>query len=94
MLASHDKHLVGQTACWDNHTYVTEFGGTNCLFIVHDKHLNQFWSVPLLWLELARDALHSEGYHVIAAYMSPVSDAYKKQVYMFFHSIHRGLLEF
>lgn len=42
MLASHDKHLVGQTACWDNHTYVTEFGGTNCLFIVHDKHLNQF----------------------------------------------------
>ncbi|XP_037494699.1 nicotinamide/nicotinic acid mononucleotide adenylyltransferase isoform X2 [Jatropha curcas] len=32
----------------------------------------------LRMFELARDALHSEGYHVIAAYMSPVSDAYKK----------------
>ncbi|KAF9681596.1 hypothetical protein SADUNF_Sadunf05G0018300 [Salix dunnii] len=32
----------------------------------------------LRMLELARDALQSEGYHVIAAYMSPVSDAYKK----------------
>ncbi|XP_011023613.1 PREDICTED: nicotinamide mononucleotide adenylyltransferase-like isoform X1 [Populus euphratica] len=28
--------------------------------------------------ELARDTLQSEGYHVIAAYMSPVNDAYKK----------------
>ncbi|XP_057992664.1 nicotinamide/nicotinic acid mononucleotide adenylyltransferase isoform X3 [Hevea brasiliensis] len=33
----------------------------------------------LRMFELARDALHSEGYHVVAAYMSPVSDAYKKQ---------------
>nr|XP_034909473.1 nicotinamide/nicotinic acid mononucleotide adenylyltransferase-like isoform X1 [Populus alba] len=32
----------------------------------------------LRMFELARDALQSEGFHVIAAYMSPVSDAYKK----------------
>ncbi|CAK7340712.1 unnamed protein product [Dovyalis caffra] len=32
----------------------------------------------LRMFELARDALQSEGYRVIAAYMSPVSDAYKK----------------
>ncbi|OAY55272.1 nicotinamide/nicotinic acid mononucleotide adenylyltransferase isoform X1 [Manihot esculenta] len=32
----------------------------------------------LRMFELARDALHSEGYRVIAAYMSPASDAYKK----------------
>jgi len=32
----------------------------------------------LRMFELARDALQSEGLHVIAAYMSPVSDAYKK----------------
>ncbi|KAF3453304.1 hypothetical protein FNV43_RR03744 [Rhamnella rubrinervis] len=29
--------------------------------------------------ELARDALNSEGFYVIGAYMSPVNDAYKKQ---------------
>ncbi|KAL2892106.1 Nicotinamide/nicotinic acid mononucleotide adenylyltransferase [Bienertia sinuspersici] len=33
----------------------------------------------LRMLELARDALNSEGYHVIGAYLSPVNDAYKKK---------------
>ncbi|XP_065862658.1 nicotinamide/nicotinic acid mononucleotide adenylyltransferase isoform X2 [Euphorbia lathyris] len=33
----------------------------------------------LRMFELARDALNSEGYCVAAAYISPVSDAYKKQ---------------
>ncbi|KAJ4829053.1 hypothetical protein Tsubulata_004386 [Turnera subulata] len=32
----------------------------------------------LRMFELARDALQGEGYRVIAGYMSPVSDAYKK----------------
>ncbi|KNA12421.1 hypothetical protein SOVF_126120 isoform B [Spinacia oleracea] len=29
--------------------------------------------------KLARDALNSEGYHVIGGYLSPVNDAYKKK---------------
>ncbi|XP_057248361.1 nicotinamide/nicotinic acid mononucleotide adenylyltransferase-like [Beta vulgaris subsp. vulgaris] len=33
----------------------------------------------LRMFELARDALSSEGYHVIGAYISPVNDAYKKR---------------
>ncbi|XP_020517811.1 nicotinamide/nicotinic acid mononucleotide adenylyltransferase isoform X3 [Amborella trichopoda] len=33
----------------------------------------------LRMFELARDALNSEGYVVIGAYMSPVNDAYKKK---------------
>ncbi|XP_057726466.1 nicotinamide/nicotinic acid mononucleotide adenylyltransferase isoform X2 [Arachis stenosperma] len=33
----------------------------------------------LRMFELARDALNSEGYCVIGAYMSPVNDAYKKK---------------
>lgn len=33
----------------------------------------------LRMFELARDALNSEGYHVIGGYMSPVNDAYKKK---------------
>ncbi|KAE9458345.1 hypothetical protein C3L33_09747, partial [Rhododendron williamsianum] len=33
-----------------------------------------------LCLELARDALHSEGFFVIGGYMSPVNDAYRKRV--------------
>ncbi|KAI8553019.1 hypothetical protein RHMOL_Rhmol06G0312700 [Rhododendron molle] len=32
-----------------------------------------------LCLELARDALHSEGFFVIGGYMSPVNDAYRKR---------------
>lgn len=35
--------------------------------------------------ELARDALRLEGYTVIAGYMSPVNDAYKKEVDLIFH---------
>lgn len=31
-------------------------------------------------LELARDALHLKGFHVLGGYMSPVNDAYKKEV--------------
>ncbi|XP_023638693.1 nicotinamide/nicotinic acid mononucleotide adenylyltransferase [Capsella rubella] len=33
----------------------------------------------LRMFELARDALHSEGFHVLGGYMSPVNDAYKKK---------------
>uniref|UniRef100_A0A803M331 Cytidyltransferase-like domain-containing protein n=1 Tax=Chenopodium quinoa TaxID=63459 RepID=A0A803M331_CHEQI len=33
----------------------------------------------LRMLELARDALNSEGYHVIGGYLSPVNDAYNKR---------------
>jgi len=38
-----------------------------------------------MFSELARDALNSEGYHVIGGYMSPVNDAYKKKVHSLFH---------
>jgi nicotinamide mononucleotide adenylyltransferase len=38
----------------------------------------------MLFLELARDALNAEGYCVIGGYMSPVNDAYKKEVCCFF----------
>lgn len=34
----------------------------------------------LLCVELARDALNSEGFCVIGGYMSPVNDAYNKMV--------------
>ncbi|CAH8381837.1 unnamed protein product [Eruca vesicaria subsp. sativa] len=33
----------------------------------------------LRMFELARDALRSEGFHVLGGYMSPVNDAYKKE---------------
>lgn len=33
----------------------------------------------LRMLELARDALNSQGYHVIGGYLSPVNDAYNKR---------------
>ncbi|VVB16148.1 unnamed protein product [Arabis nemorensis] len=36
-------------------------------------------SMHLRMFELARDALHSEGFHVLGGYMSPVNDAYKKK---------------
>jgi len=34
----------------------------------------------MLSLELARDALNSNGYCIIGGYLSPVNDAYKKKV--------------
>lgn len=40
--------------------------------------------MSILFLELARDALSAEGYCVIGGYMSPVNDAYKKQVIVVF----------
>lgn len=47
-----------------------------------------FTNVMFLFsIELARDALNSEGYTVIGAYLSPVNDAYKKKVYSIFYYV-------
>lgn len=40
-----------------------------------------YTNLIVLWPELARDALNSQGFCVIGGYMSPVNDAYKKKVH-------------
>lgn len=50
------------------------------------------WLLPMLFLELARDALNAEGYCVIGGYMSPVNDAYKKGVCSCLYHIDRNVI--
>lgn len=65
-----EKVSLGLNSTEDNNTINVVLVATGSFNPPTFMHLRMF--------ELARDALQSEGYHVIAAYMSPVSDAYKK----------------
>nr|VDC79466.1 unnamed protein product [Brassica rapa] len=51
-----------------------------CVVLVATGSFNPPTFMHLRMFELARDALHSEGFHVLGGYMSPVNDAYKKEV--------------
>ncbi|KAK9743072.1 hypothetical protein RND81_03G215100 [Saponaria officinalis] len=53
--------------------------GKRCVILVSTGSFNPPTFMHLRMFELARDALNSEGYHVIGAYMSPVNDAYEKK---------------
>ncbi|KAF3569488.1 hypothetical protein DY000_02017286 [Brassica cretica] len=50
-----------------------------CVVLVATGSFNPPTFMHLRMFELARDALHSEGFHVLGGYMSPVNDAYKKK---------------
>ncbi|XP_048608281.1 LOW QUALITY PROTEIN: nicotinamide/nicotinic acid mononucleotide adenylyltransferase [Brassica napus] len=50
-----------------------------CVVLVATGSFNPPTFMHLRMFELARDALHSEGFHVLGGYMSPVNDAYKKE---------------
>jgi hypothetical protein len=51
--------------------------GVCCVAIVEGVLLFAF---PNAVAELGRDALTTEGYHVLGGYMSPVNDLYNKKV--------------
>ncbi|KAF7815979.1 nicotinamide/nicotinic acid mononucleotide adenylyltransferase isoform X1 [Senna tora] len=53
--------------------------GKGYVVLVATGSFNPPTLMHLRMFELARDALHSEGYCVIGGYMSPVNDAYKKK---------------
>ncbi|CAH2069833.1 unnamed protein product [Thlaspi arvense] len=63
-----DKLSIGSTP--EDKTYVV---------LVATGSFNPPTFMHLRMFELARDALHSEGSHVIGGYMSPVNDEYKKK---------------
>ncbi|KAG2333192.1 hypothetical protein Bca4012_017158 [Brassica carinata] len=50
-----------------------------CVVLVATGSFNPPTFMHLRMFELARDALRSEGFHVLGGYMSPVNDAYKKE---------------
>ncbi|KAL0646583.1 hypothetical protein Bca4012_044874 [Brassica carinata] len=50
-----------------------------CVVLVATGSFNPPTFMHLRMFELARDALHSEGFHVLGGYMSPVNDAYEKK---------------
>ncbi|KAG5403785.1 hypothetical protein IGI04_009904 [Brassica rapa subsp. trilocularis] len=50
-----------------------------CVVLVATGSFNPPTFMHLRMFELARDALHSEGFHVLGGYVSPVNDAYKKE---------------
>ncbi|XP_010483049.1 PREDICTED: nicotinamide/nicotinic acid mononucleotide adenylyltransferase-like [Camelina sativa] len=50
-----------------------------CVVLVATGSFNPPTFMHLRLFELARDALHSNGFHVLGGYMSPVNDAYKKK---------------
>ncbi|CAF1698898.1 unnamed protein product [Brassica oleracea var. botrytis] len=50
-----------------------------CVVLVATGSFNPPTFMHLRMFELARDALQSEGFHVLGGYMSPVNDAYKKE---------------
>ncbi|KAF8099084.1 hypothetical protein N665_0251s0009 [Sinapis alba] len=50
-----------------------------CVVLVATGSFNPPTFMHLRMFELARDALHSEGFLVLGGYMSPVNDAYKKK---------------
>ncbi|CAI0437519.1 unnamed protein product, partial [Linum tenue] len=56
----------------------TEEDGKVSVVLVATGSFNPPTFMHLRMFELARDALQMEGYRVIAGYMSPVSDGYKK----------------
>ncbi|CAI0378782.1 unnamed protein product [Linum tenue] len=56
----------------------TEDDGKVSVVLVATGSFNPPTFMHLRMFELARDALQSEGYRVIAGYMSPVTDVYKK----------------
>ncbi|KAB1215096.1 Nicotinamide mononucleotide adenylyltransferase [Morella rubra] len=60
--------LLGTTAKENKYVVLVATGSFNPPTYMH-----------LRMFELARDALHAEGYSVIGGYMSPVNDAYKKE---------------
>ncbi|KAJ0261601.1 Nicotinamide/nicotinic acid mononucleotide adenylyltransferase [Hirschfeldia incana] len=51
----------------------------DCVVLVATGSFNPPTFMHLRMFELARDALRSEGFHVLGGYMSPVNDAYKKE---------------
>ncbi|KAJ8759969.1 hypothetical protein K2173_010825 [Erythroxylum novogranatense] len=59
--------------------YPTEDANKVRVVLVATGTFNPPTFMHLRMFELARDALHSEGYDVISAYVSPVNDAYSKQ---------------
>lgn len=67
---------------------VYEFDGMQYLVFIG---IMWIWLLPILFLELARDALNAEGYCVIGGYMSPVNDAYKKRVCSCLYHIDRNV---
>uniref|UniRef100_A0A1J3K610 Nicotinamide-nucleotide adenylyltransferase n=1 Tax=Noccaea caerulescens TaxID=107243 RepID=A0A1J3K610_NOCCA len=50
-----------------------------CVVLVATGSFNPPTFMHLRMFELARDALQSEGFHVLGGYMSPVNDAYEKE---------------
>ncbi|KAL9283581.1 putative nucleotidyltransferase [Arabidopsis thaliana] len=50
-----------------------------CVVLVATGSFNPPTFMHLRMFELARDNLHSKGFHVLGSYMSPVNDAYKKK---------------
>nr|VDC87847.1 unnamed protein product [Brassica oleracea] len=68
-----DKLTIGSQSKDKTCVVLVATGSFNPPTFMHFTHL--FVSC----LELARDALHSEGFHVLGGYMSPVNDAYKKE---------------
>ncbi|CAE6242695.1 unnamed protein product [Arabidopsis arenosa] len=50
-----------------------------CVVLVATGSFNPPTFMHLRMFELARDELHSKGFHVLGGYMSPVNDAYKKK---------------
>ncbi|GAB2284773.1 hypothetical protein Dimus_019226 [Dionaea muscipula] len=57
----------------------TTDGGKKFVVLVATGSFNPPTYMHLRMFELARDALHAEGYYVLGGYMSPVNDAYKKK---------------
>ncbi|KFK27176.1 hypothetical protein AALP_AA8G345600 [Arabis alpina] len=57
----------------------SKHGNKTCVVLVANGCFNPPTLMHLRMFELARDALHSEGFHVLGGYMSPVNDAYKKK---------------
>ncbi|CAH8392208.1 unnamed protein product [Eruca vesicaria subsp. sativa] len=50
-----------------------------CVVLVATGSFNPPTFMHLRMFEMARDALNSEGFHVLGGYMSPVNDAYEKK---------------
>ncbi|KAH9604149.1 hypothetical protein KSS87_010489 [Heliosperma pusillum] len=71
-----DKLKIASSSLEVSSTNVAK--GKRYVVLVATGSFNPPTFMHLRMFELARDALNSEGYHVIGAYLSPVNDAYEK----------------